>query len=282
MIPAAGLGTRLLPVTKEHPKEMLPLFARGSDGNLCVKPLLQAVFEQLYDFGFREFCFIVGRGKRAIEDHFTPDSSTLSMLKGRGKNNAASDLECFYRRLYDSTLIWVNQPEPLGFGNAVFVSRSFVGDESFLVHAGDTLIISEGTRCLERLTKTNDRFGADAVFAVKEVEDPRQFGVIRCVDVEPGVFRVVEAVEKPERPPTRLAIMPVYIFTPAIFEALGSVGPGRGGEVQLTDGIQRMVADGFRVFAVRLEDDELWLDVGTPGLYWEALHQSHSLTCKGV
>ena len=84
VIPAAGLGTRLLSVTKEQPKEMLPVFARAKNGDLCLKPIVQLVFEQLYQVGFREFCFIVGRGKRAIEDHFTPDFAFVSMLDGKG------------------------------------------------------------------------------------------------------------------------------------------------------------------------------------------------------
>jgi UTP--glucose-1-phosphate uridylyltransferase len=84
VIPAAGLGTRLLSVTKEQPKEMLPVFARAKNGDLCLKPIVQLVFEQLHQVGFREFCFVVGRGKRAIEDHFTPDFSFVSMLPVRG------------------------------------------------------------------------------------------------------------------------------------------------------------------------------------------------------
>jgi UTP--glucose-1-phosphate uridylyltransferase len=96
VIPAAGLGTRLLSVTKEQPKEMLPAFARAKNGDLCLKPIVQLVFEQLHQVGFREFCFIVGRGKRAIEDHFTPDFSFVSMLdsiclEGRSRRSTARD-----------------------------------------------------------------------------------------------------------------------------------------------------------------------------------------------
>ena len=108
MIPAAGLGTRLLSVTKEQPKEMLPVFARGKSGEICLKPIVQLVFEQLYQVGFREFCFVVGRGKRAIEDHFTPDFSYISMLDSRGKNGVAEDLEAFSRWL--RVLLWSTMP----------------------------------------------------------------------------------------------------------------------------------------------------------------------------
>src|SRR2546428_9653768 len=95
VIPAAGLGTRLLSVTKEQPKEMLPVFARGMNGDLCLKPVVQLIFEQLYSVGFRDFCFIVGRGKRAIEDHFTPDLSFISKLDSKGRDRATEDLQAF-------------------------------------------------------------------------------------------------------------------------------------------------------------------------------------------
>ena len=99
VIPSAGLGTRLFPATKEQPKEMLPIFSKDKNGSVVVKPLLQVVFEQLYDSGLREFCYVVGREKRSIEDHFTPDASCISMLEGLGKNGQATDLADFYGKL---------------------------------------------------------------------------------------------------------------------------------------------------------------------------------------
>jgi len=118
VITAAGLGTRLSPATKELPKEMLPIFHREGD-RIVVKPLLQLIFEQLHDVGIREFCFVIGRGKRAIEDHFTPDPIFLRELRERGKGREAESLERFYAMLSDSSITWVNQPEPRGFGDAV-------------------------------------------------------------------------------------------------------------------------------------------------------------------
>jgi UTP--glucose-1-phosphate uridylyltransferase len=119
VIPAAGLGTRLFPATKEQPKEMLPIFSKTANGDISVKPVVQMVFEQLHDAGLREFCYIVGRGKRSIEDHFTPDVDCVRTLVGMRKSGQASDLEGFYEKLRTSTIMWVNQPEPKGFGNAV-------------------------------------------------------------------------------------------------------------------------------------------------------------------
>ena len=99
VVPAAGLGTRLFPATKEQPKEMLPIFSTNTYGNLSVKPVLQAVFEQLHNAGLREFCYVVGRGKRVIEDHFTPDANCISSLENMGRNGQASDLLSFYEKL---------------------------------------------------------------------------------------------------------------------------------------------------------------------------------------
>ncbi len=275
VVPAAGLGTRLFPATKEQPKEMLPIFSRLMDGNAGVKPLLQMVFEQLYDTGFREFCFVVGRGKRSIEDHFTPDQNSVVMLKNKRKGDRASDLDSFYMKLKTSTIMWVNQPEPKGFGSAVLMAQPFVQNEPCLVHAGDTYFISEDAGHIKLLMNVYERLNADAAFLVQEIVDPRQFGIIEADEIERRVYRVKAAVEKPEKPPTNLAIMPVYIFHPVVFKALEKTIPGRGGEIQLTDAIQKLVEWGLNVCAVKLGSDDVWLDIGSPETYWKALNLSY-------
>ncbi|MGQ9543203.1 MAG: UTP--glucose-1-phosphate uridylyltransferase [Candidatus Bathyarchaeia archaeon] len=278
VIPVAGLGTRLTPATKEQPKEMLPVFAPGPGGQTCLKPLVQIIFESLYDFGFREFCFIIGRGKRAIEDHFTQDYNYIGMLKGKGKN--AADLESFYERLERSKIIWVNQPEPKGFGEAVLRAAPFIGGEKFLVHAGDTYIISDGNDHLRRLVGEYERLRADAMLLLQEVEDPREYGVAE-VGGEDGVsMKVLNLIEKPEEPPTNLAVMPLYIFDPVILKALERTGPGKGGEIQLTDAIQTLIGWGLRVYATKLESKDVRLDIGNPEIYWESLRISHNHASK--
>lgn len=274
VIPAAGLGTRLLPVTKEMPKEMLPIFAKSKDGRICLKPLLQAVFEQLYDVGVREYYFVVGRGKRAIEDHFTPDSGFLEALKEMRKSEAISNLQAFYDKVEDSTIVFVNQPKPAGFGDAVLKSKPLI-KEDFLVYAGDTYIISPRNDYLSRLMVAYRDMKAQAAFVVKEIENPRRFGVIEARSLKGGVFEVRRAVEKPEKPPSNLAIMPAYVFDPAIFEALENIEPGKGGELQLTDGIQKLIEWGKRVVAIKLKPEDIWLDVGTPEAFWGALRLSY-------
>jgi UTP--glucose-1-phosphate uridylyltransferase len=275
VIPAAGLGTRLLSVTKEQPKEMLPVFARAKNGDLCLKPIVQLVFEQLHQVGFREFCFVVGRGKRAIEDHFTPDFSFVSMLDSKGLDGPAGELESFYKMVDGSTVSWVNQSQPRGFGDAVLKAKSFVGDDRFLVHAGDSHFISKNAEHLRRVVRMSEESKADALFLSMEVEDPSRFGIIEGETMADGLVKVKRLVEKPAKPASKLAIMPIYAFDSNIFRALEETKAGFAGELQLTDGIQQMVDWDLNVYATKLASSEIWLDIGSPDLFWEAQNLSH-------
>ena len=279
IVPAAGLGTRLFPATKEQPKEMLPIFSQTLDGDASVKPVVQMVFEQLYDAGLREFCYVVGRGKRGIEDHFTPDVNCIRTLEDTGKNEQAKDLEDFYEKLKTSTIMWVNQPEPKGFGNAVLMAQPFVQNERCLVHAGDSCIISKNMDYIKRLLNAYEQFSADAAFIVLEIENPRQYGIVEADEVKTGIFKVKTAVEKPEKPPTNLAIMAMYVFRPVIFKALEQTRPDKNGEIQLTDAIQKLIEWGLNVYAVKLNKDYAHLDIGSPERYWDALSLSHQHFC---
>lgn len=275
VVPAAGLGTRLLSATKEQPKEMLPIFVTSQDGSLCLKPMVQQIFEQLFDLDIREFYFIVGKEKRAIEDHFTPDREFISRLNSHGKNSQAQELESFYKKIEASTIVWVNQPEPKGFGDAVLQAERLIRDEPFLVHAGDTYIISNAPAIPVRLAEAHTRNQAQATLTIQEVEDPRQYGVAEVSEMSGGILDVKRVEEKPTRPTTKLALMPIYIFNPTIFNALRATKADKGGELQLTDAIQKLIETGHKVQAVKLRADDIRLDIGTPETYWEALQLSH-------
>lgn len=275
VIPAAGLGTRLLPTTKELPKEMIPVFTRARNGSIALKPLLQLIFEKLFNAGVREFCFIVGRGKRAIEDHFTPDYSYLEYLKRRGKEVVVKEMEEFYRKVEGSIIIWVNQPKPLGFGDAVLKASPFVGNEPFIVHAGDTLILPNEESRIKYLGRIFTEEGADAIFLLKEVDDPRAYGVIEPGKIEGDLIEVKRIVEKPKEPPSNLAVIPIYIFDSIIFKILRRTKPGRRGEIELTDAIQKMIDWGLKVYALKPLKDQFWIDIGTPDMYWRALNISY-------
>jgi UTP--glucose-1-phosphate uridylyltransferase len=280
VVPAAGLGTRLFPATKEQPKEMLPIFSTTTNGDISVKPVVQVVFEQLYDAGLREFCYVVGRGKRGIEDHFTPDSNFARLLEGKGKNGQVTELEDFYEKLRASTIMWVNQPEPKGFGNAVLMAQSFVQNERCLVHAGDSCIISKDMDYIKKLLGAYERVNADAAFIVLEIENPKQYGIIEGDEVQTGILKVKAVAEKPEKPSTNLAIMAMYVFHPVIFKALEETRPGRNGEIQLTDAIQKLIDWDLNVYAVKLDKDYAHLDVGSPERYWDAISLSYQRFCR--
>ena len=280
IIPAAGLGTRLFPATKEQPKEMLPIFSKTMHGDMSVKPVVQLVFEQLYDAGLREFCYVVGRGKRGIEDHFTPDANCVRNLEGMGKNGQASDLEDFYQKLNTSTIMYVNQPEPKGFGNAVLMAQPFVQNESCLVHAGDSCIISKDMDYIRKLLDAYERLNADAAFIALEIENPKQYGIVEGEEVQAGIYKVKAVVEKPEKPKTNLAVMAMYVFHPVIFKALESTKPGKNGEIQLTDAIQKLIDWGLSVYAVKLGKSYAHLDIGSPERYWEAIELSYRQFCR--
>jgi UTP--glucose-1-phosphate uridylyltransferase len=280
VVPAAGTGTRLFPATKEQPKEMLPIFSQTSSGNVSVKPMVQVAFEQLYDAGLREFCYVVGRGKRSIEDHFTADGNCVRTLQGTGRDDQVVDLEVFREKLRTSTITWVNQYEPKGFGNAVLMAQPFVQNERCIVHAGDSCIISKDMDHIKRLLDAYDRLCADAAFIVLEIENPQEYGIIEGSEVETGVFKVSSAVEKPENPQTNMAIIAIYAFSPVIFEALKKTQPGRDGEIQLTDAIQKLVDWGSNVYAVKLGRDNTHLDIGSPKRYWAALSLSYQHSCR--
>jgi len=275
VIPAAGMGTRLLSVTKEQPKEMLPVFAKAMNGDLCLKPIVQLIFEQLYSVGFRDFCFIVGREKRAIEDHFTPDLSFISKLDSKGLDSTTGELQAFYKMIDDSTLVWINQPAPRGFGDAVLKAKGFAGNDRFLVHAGDSYFISKNAEHLRRLVRISEESKADTLFLSKEVDDPKRFGIVEGETMPNGLVKVKHLVEKPAKPASKLAIMPVYVFDPVIFKALESTKTGFGGELQLTDGIQKIVDWNLNVYTTKVDQKEAWLDIGSPDLYWEAQNLSY-------
>lgn len=275
VIPAAGLGTRLYPATKVQPKEMLPIFSKNINGIPNVKPIVQAVFENLHNVGLREFCFIVGKGKRAIEDHFTPDQNCIKSLQEIGKNGQAVDLDDFYEKLESSTVMWVNQPEPKGFGNAVLMAQPFVQNERCLVHAGDGYLKSEKMDYLQKLIHASEELKADAAFLVIEIDNPTQYGIVEGKEVQINVIRVEAIDEKPEKPKTNLAVMAMYTFSPIIFEALKETVPDKKGETQLTDAIQKLIEWNKEVYAIKLDKTYKRIDIGTPQAYKQALETTY-------
>ena len=272
MIPSAGLGTRLLPATKQQPKEMLPILLKGINGQLCLKPLLHATFENLFNIGFREFFFITGRGKRSIEDHFTIDKDLLKYLRIRNNLDSMNELSSFFNKIRSSSIIFINQSEPRGFGDAVFCSKFVINNDNFLVHAGDDMIISKDNHYLKKMMHVFEEKKAAAVFCVEEVSDPTKYGVVVGPELEEGIILVKKVIEKPSVPPSNLAVVGIYLFTPEIFETLEETPLDSYNEIQLTYSIQRLIEKDRPVYAIKLRSDELRIDIGNPLSYFQAIN----------
>ena len=264
VITAAGRGVRLLPITKEMPKEMMPIFTKIYGKNKVVIPLLQYIFEQLYAVNLRDYCFVVGREKRSIEDHFTPHDAYLKELSGEYKTLMSK----FYDRLQKSHMVWINQNKPHGFGDAVKLTQRYIGGEDFVVHAGDVAILSKLRHPVLRLIDTANKDPTiSAVLLCKKVKDAKRYGVPKLRKISNLHYIVEEVEEKPLKPKSNFGLLPMYYFKSDIFDCLGKIKRGIGNEYQLTDAIQKLVEDGKKVVAIPIDSNEIEIDVGTVESY---------------
>ncbi|HXV50044.1 MAG TPA: UTP--glucose-1-phosphate uridylyltransferase GalU [Candidatus Binatia bacterium] len=227
VIPVAGLGTRFLPATKTVPKELLPIIDI---------PSIQYVVQEAVDAGIEEIIFVTGRGKDGIEDHFDEAPELEQILTQRGNTEMVKAL----RRIAEMTeVVSVRQKVPLGLGHAVLCARDLVGDEPFAVMLADDLVDSE-VPCVKQLVDIYNR-EEEAVIALMQVplEEVHQYGVIKGKEIAPRLYQIEATVEKPvsSEAPSRMAIIGRYILRPEIFTILKNQPPGRGGEIQLTDGL---------------------------------------------
>ena len=272
VITAAGKGTRMLPFTKEIPKEMMPIFTKIYGNQRTVIPILQYIFEQFYSMKIRDYCFVVGRDKRSIKDHFARQQSHLNELSGNHKKTLSN----FYKKLENCHLILVNQNKPLGFGDAVKRSEKFVGDEDFILHAGDVSIISRYKHPILRLIDTAKKNpDVSAILVCKKVKDAKRYGILQIKNRASPVYFVERVEEKPVRPKSNLGILALYYFKPEIFHSLKKTKRGKNNELQLTDGIQQMINDGKKVLAIPLTNDDIEIDVGTVESYRDAQVSSY-------
>ncbi|MGS2778930.1 UTP--glucose-1-phosphate uridylyltransferase GalU [Robertmurraya sp. GLU-23] len=230
IIPAAGLGTRFLPATKAMPKEMLPIVD---------KPTIQYIIEEAVNSGIEDIIIVTGKGKRAIEDHFDNAYELESNLVEKGK------LDLLEKVIEPSNLAnihYIRQQEPKGLGHAVWCARSFIGNEPFAVLLGDD-ITSGSVPALKQLINQYDSTSS-SVIGIQRVEDEEthRYGIIDPTEQNGRMYKVGAFVEKPEQgtAPSNLAIMGRYILTPEIFTFLEEQNVGAGGEIQLTDAIQRL------------------------------------------
>lgn len=249
VVTAGGLGKRLHPITTYLPKEMFPLIDY-QDRDISLKPILQIIIEQLYRCGVEEFCVVINPRKRVIEDYF-------KLLK-KEEHYPISYL----------TISFVVQRRQKGFGDAVLLTEPFVDGDDFFVFAGDTVIVSEEGSYIKRLLSVYEEHKPSAVMLLQKVENPSQFGVVEGELIDGHIIKITRAQEKPEKPPTNLAIVPVYIFSPLIFSALRDVR--ENGKLELTSGINQL-AKSEEVYGIELNQGEWWYDIGDPKSYYLAI-----------
>ena len=244
IIPAAGMGTRFLPLTKSQPKEMLPVVD---------KPVIQYVVEEAVEAGASEILIVTGRGKRALEDHFDRSVELEQLLEETGKVEALATVRAISEL---AEVFYVRQKQPRGLGHAVACGAPFTNHEAFYVMLGDVLVPDCGI--LPRLREVHERTGA-SVIAVIPVPDElvSHYGVIAGEADEQGVWRVSGLVEKPTREdaPSNLAIFGRYLLTPAVMELLDNTPPGKGGEIQLTDALVALL-EREEIYAVVIQPDD--------------------------
>jgi UTP--glucose-1-phosphate uridylyltransferase len=261
IFPAAGLGTRFLPVTKAQPKEMLPLVD---------KPTIQYGVEEAIASGLEQVIMVTGGGKRAIVDHFDRSVELEHYLRERDKGDLLAILAAVDQLSERLDITYIQQKEPKGLGNAVWTARRLVEGEACAVLLADDVILCEHYPVLKQLIDAHTKTGA-TVLAVRRV--PRnqvgRYGVIATSTKRGPLYEVTDMVEKPERgqEPSDLAILGRYVITPAVFAELDETEPGAGHEIQLTDAIKRSIARG-RVVALEFEGD--YYDTGTVAGYLRA------------
>ncbi|MCL5266292.1 MAG: UTP--glucose-1-phosphate uridylyltransferase GalU [Chloroflexi bacterium] len=251
VFPAAGLGTRFLPATKAQPKEMLPVVD---------KPIIQYAVEEAVASGIQEVIIVTGRGKRAIEDHFDISFELEHFLHKKGDDEMLREV----REISElATVYYIRQKEPLGLGHAVLTAKPLVGDEPFAVILSDDIIDGE-VPCLRQLVDVYERYKC-SVLAVEHVprEQTKSYGIIEPRPLDTLLHQVLGVVEKPkpEDAPSDLGIVGRYILTPEIFELLEETPAGKGGEIQLTDAIQRLLLK-QAVYAYEFEGKRY--DTGSP------------------
>jgi UTP--glucose-1-phosphate uridylyltransferase len=277
VIPAAGLGTRLFTVTKESPKEMVPVFYKTSNGTVLLKPLIEIIFENLYDAGFRNFCFIVGRGKETIENHLSPHYDFVELLKKKGEVDYVKILSKLYKKIENSSIVWIRQHSLKGIGPATSLAKEYVGNKPFLFHAGDLYIPK--TNYLQDLISIHKKFKPVTTIGLKIVNNPRRYGVA-SIKKNKGKLEIQKVVEKPKKPLSNYALTGVNIFEKEIFDAIKNTKAGVNGEIQLTDGIQTLIKNKNNVIGSLMKKSDICIDIGVPSTYFDALNYSYNNTIK--
>jgi len=278
VITTGGLGTRMLTFTKSNPKTMLPIYTKSNDSSSTpmFKPLIEYIFENLYDNGFRRFCFIVGsKTKSVIIDHMEPETKFIELLQSRNlpeDKRFINVLLKLYTKIKNCEIKWITQDTPSGFGDALLGAKNFVKKETFLLHAGDTyfpdyLFLKKFISMHE---KSNNTSGS---VLVKKMNNLKGYGIVQTKK-QKGENIIIDLEEKPIQPKSNQAILPLYVFKPEIFNALKNTSIGYNKELQVTDAIMTLVKNQKKILSYNYGRSK-WFDIGRPSHYFNALTYSY-------
>ncbi len=249
VLPVAGLGTRFLPATKASPKEMLPILD---------KPLIQYAVEEAERVGIKDFIFITGKHKRAIEDHFDKAVELEERLIKAGKLDLLKKINSFEHLNF----AYIRQKEPKGLGDAILCAKSFIADEAFAVLLSDD-VIDPNFSVLEKMMSLYEDKKAP-IIALEEVppEEVSRYGIVAGKKISDDCYLIEDMIEKPDKSkaPSNLAIIGRYLLTPSIFRYLEGLTPGKGGEIQLTDALRELLKEtpvyGYKIKCRRYDAGE--------------------------
>ena len=276
VITTGGLGTRIATITKSCPKTMLPIYAKSEyDNDYLLKPIIEIIFENLYDYGFRKFCIIVSSNyKSVIKNHLTHDLSFIKLLSKRNHyhdKRFGKTLSRLSKKIEKCEVHWINQDTPMGFGHALLSAKKFVKNDAFLLHAGDAYFPD-----YTFLPKLTDLFQKNPDVACGLLLESKKllegYGIAQ-VSKKNSENIVIGVEEKPKKPKSNLVILPMYIFKSNIFDALQETNNGYNKELQVTDAIGVLINKNEKVVALKMK--QKWFDIGTPQRYFNALNYSY-------
>jgi len=282
IITTGGLGTRLLTFTKTNPKTMLPVYEKSRDENTepSLRPLIEFIFENLYDQKFRRFCFVVGKKtQNIIKSHLLPDSKYIELLEKR--NNALDKrfiktLNRVYKKINNCEISWIIQNTPMGFGHALLSTKKFVENKPFLLHTGDAYFPSY--QFISKMINTHDKNQyTKATILLQQMQNLKGLGIAQCIKKQ-NFLKIIDVEEKPKEPKSNFAILPVYIFEPNIFQALKKTNNGYNNELQVTDAITTILKQKQLVMGFNYK--QKWYDIGSPKNYLDALNYSYKNSIK--
>ncbi len=270
ILPIAGMGTRMAPLSKAVPKELLPL-PLYKNGEMILIPIIHLIFKVMFKAGIRDYVFVLSKNKDIIKSYFTIDDEYLDLLRTSGKKLQIEVLDELRKMVDNSRIRYVYQDEPKGFGDAVYLASKQIKTD-VIIHPGDDYLLYT-ENYITRMINAKNEVNADIITFVEEVDDPRHYGVIKGVRISDDIYRVLEIYEKPSKPPSKMAVVAIYYLDNSMLKYVEKAA--EKGMWEFTDAISYAIQDGAKVYALKIDHD-IRVDVGRPETYLESLFKTRN------